>query len=127
MLRPLRVPMVPGLIAVLVGVAAVAVGTSIIGSSNPLIADLSLFALYFAAAGAMGLLWPGASWRWGFWIAMPLVLLILLSVAFSGQLGAFLRHDLIPVIAAVAGGFTGGAAGASAREKFSRSEKSTGA
>jgi hypothetical protein len=120
MLHPLRVPILPGLIAILIGVAAVMVGSSITGPSNLVAAALSMFVLYFAPAGAMGLLWPGPSWGWGLWIAIPLVLTILLSVIFSGQLGAFVQHDLGPVVAAVAGGLAGGVIGSLSRAKFCR-------
>jgi hypothetical protein len=44
-----------------------------------------------------GYVWPKKSWRWGLWISSPIIILIGLSVAFSGNVTAFLKHDL-PVI-----------------------------
>ena len=123
MLHRLRVPILPGVIAVLIGIAAAMFGSSLIGPPSDVAATaLSQFAVYFVAGAIMGIGWPRPSWAWGVWVAMPLVLLILLSVAFAGQFGAFLRHDLVPLIAVLGGGLAGGGVGAFARATFSRSD-----
>ena len=121
MLRHLRVPILPGTIAILLGVAAPMLAPGLASSLPPPLATAAdLLVAYLAAAFIMGLIWPERSWVWGVWVTLPMVLLILSSVAFAGQVGAFLRHDLVPMIAALAGGLGGGAAGAFARTKFSR-------
>ena len=122
MLRHLRVPILPGTIAILLGVAAPMLAPGLAGSLPPPLATaVDLLVAYLAAAFVMGLRWPERSWVWGVWIALPMVLLIFSSVAFAGQFGAFLRHDLVPMIAALAGGLAGGAVGAGVRTRFSRS------
>jgi hypothetical protein len=122
MLRHLRVPILPGTIAILAGIAAPMLAPGLAASlPAPLAMAVDLLVVYLAAGFVMGLIWPGPSWIWGVWISLPMVLLILVSVAFTGQLGAFLRHDLLPMTAALAGGLGGGAAGAFARMNFSRS------
>ncbi len=56
-----------------------------------------------------GFLWPKVSWRWGLWIAGPMVVLLGLSVLFAGQLDIFLKKDLpillLTITPACLGGF----------------------
>jgi hypothetical protein len=128
MLHRIRVPALPGLIAVVLGIALAIFGSSMGGpTSNWIGMGLSLFALYFLAGSIMGWLWPRPSLVWGLWLVLPLVLLILLSVSFGGHLGAFLRHDLAPILGAVGGGLAGAAMGAMVRARFSEREGATGA
>ena len=49
-----------------------------------------------------GFIWSTQSWRWGLWIAGPMVVLIGLSVAFSGYFEIFLKKDL-PILVSVTG------------------------
>ena len=65
---------------------------------------------YLLLAGALfGFIWPRKSWRWGLWIAGPMVALLVLSVLFAGNLEVFFRNDfpllLSAIIAACAGSF----------------------
>lgn len=57
------------------------------------------------------------------WVLTLLVLapgasLLLLSLAFSGQFDAFVRHDLVPSIAAIIGTGLGSAIGTRLRQRF---------
>ena len=65
--------------------------------------------IYFIGGGLFGFLWPKLSWRWGLWIAGPMIALIGLSVLFGGQLDVFLKKDLpilvLAIISACLGGF----------------------
>lgn len=68
--------------------------------------------IVFLTAGLIaGYLSPEKSWRWGLWICGPLLLLLLLSLAFSGNGSAFLQKDvpllLVSIPAACLGGFAG--------------------
>lgn len=128
MLGRVRVPVLPGLIAVVLGIAVVMFRSSIAGPTSSSVAmGSSLFALFFLAGSVMGLLWPRPSWAWGLWLVLPLGLLILLSVAFTGQLGAFLRHDLVPIVGAVGGGLFGGLMGSVVRARLFGQERASGA
>ena len=62
---------------------------------------LPLAFLYFIGGGLFGFLWPKVSWRWGLWIAGPMIALIGLSVLFGGQLEVFLKKDLPILILAI--------------------------
>lgn len=128
MLSRVRVPALPGVIAVLIGLGALLFGSSFTGLTSGVIGTtLPLFALYFVAGSIMGVIWPGPSWVWGVWVALPLVSLILLSVAFAGQFEAFLRHDLVPLVAAIGGGLAGGVIGATVRGRLAQPEGPTDA
>lgn len=72
---------------------------------------IPLALITFAFGLLFGFIWSTESWRWGLWIAGPAVILILLSVVFSGYSEIFLRKDL-PImisitIAACSGSFAG--------------------
>jgi len=58
-----------------------------------------------------GFVWPKKSWRWGFWICSPMIILIGISVVFGGNLTAFLKYDLpiilVGLVAACSGSFIG--------------------
>jgi hypothetical protein len=58
-----------------------------------------------------GFVWPKKSWHWGLWICSPLIIPVCLSVAFAGNLTAFLKNDLpiilVGLISACCGGFIG--------------------
>lgn len=77
---------------------------------------IGLFALFFAAPHGFalipavvflisgltfGFIWPLKSWKWGLWLAGPLILLITLSVLFAGRLDAFFKYDLPIILLAV--------------------------
>lgn len=50
--------------------------------------------LYFLFTGALlGYLWPQKSWRWGFWLAGPMLGFLGLSVLFAGGLEFFISKD----------------------------------
>ena len=55
---------------------------------------IPLALLYFFGGSLFGFLWPRKSWRWGLWIAGPMIALIGLSVLFSGHFDMFIKKDL---------------------------------
>lgn len=57
--------------------------------------------VFLFAGGVFGFLWPKESWRWGFWIALPLLAFLSLSLLFAGQLDVFLKKDLPPLLFAM--------------------------
>lgn len=57
--------------------------------------------IYFLGGSLFGFLWPKESWGWGIWIAGPMVILIGLSVLFTGQLEMFLKKDLPLLLLAI--------------------------
>lgn len=117
-LKRIRVPVARGLFAVAVGAVVMVIGDRLYGPPAGLLATTaSLSFLYFIAGSILGLMWPRPSWAWGVWIALPLAGLILLSVAFTGQVDAFVRHDLAPLLGAIGGGMLGGVAGAAGRDE----------
>jgi hypothetical protein len=65
--------------------------------------------VYLLAGFLFGIFWPIKSWRWGLWIAGPILAFLGLSVLFSGYLNSFLKNDLpiliITVTAACIGAF----------------------
>ena len=65
--------------------------------------------IYFFGGSLLGFLWPKVSWRWGIWIAGPMIVLIGLSVLFAGQFEIFLKKDLpvllLAIISACSGSF----------------------
>ena len=74
--------------------------------------NYAVVGIVFLAIGLVfGLAWPWKSWRWGLWICAPLVILLMLSVAFAGNVTAFLKYDLSIVLislpAACLGSFIG--------------------
>ena len=51
---------------------------------------------YIIVALILGFIWPSKSWRWGLWVSSPTLVVIGISVAFSGP-GAFISKDLLPL------------------------------
>lgn len=124
-LTRIRVPAVAGTLALVAGVLVMLWGTRVAGPlAGPVATATSLFLLYFLAAAVFSLIWPRPSWAWGLWVVLPFLSLILLSVAFAGQVGAFLRHDLVPVVGAVGGGLSGGWLGGVVRRTLLRPKES---
>lgn len=120
-LTRIRVPVVAGTLALVAGVLVMLWGSRVAGPlTGPVASATSLFLQYFLAAAAFSLVWPRPSWAWGLWVALPFLSVILLSVAFAGQIGAFFRHDLVPVLGAVGGGLSGGWLGAVVRRPLLR-------
>ncbi len=123
MLNRFRVPVLGGAVALLIGVAMVVWGSAITGPRTTLMFTVfSLAVLYFLAGLVLGAVWPKVSWAWGAWLITPLGLLLLLSLAFSGNVGAFIRHDLAPLLGAVIAALAGGVVGAVARRNLFRAE-----
>lgn len=60
--------------------------------------SVTLAIVFLIAGGLFGFLWPIETWRWGLWIAGPMVVLLGLSVLFAGQLDVFLKKDLPPLL-----------------------------
>ncbi len=77
-----------------------------------------LTGIIFLAAGLIaGYLWPQQFWRWGLWICGPLLLLLLLSVAFAGNVTTFMEQDMPLVLLGFVATCTGGFAGARLKKK----------
>jgi O-antigen/teichoic acid export membrane protein len=128
MLRRLRVPLLTGILAVIVGMPVFWWAIRLAGPTGGWLVSASVFfALYFIVAGVFGFLWPKPSWAWGVWILLPFALLMLLSVGFSGELKAFAAHDLAPLVAAIMGSLAGGEVGSLARKRSGRPARATGA
>ena len=70
---------------------------------------IPLCLIYLVGGGLFGFLSPKESWRWGLWIVGPMVVLLVLSVGFAGQLEMFLKKDLpillLALISACLGSF----------------------
>lgn len=90
-----KTPKYAYVLAILAGVPAFIIAS--IGASSLGTLLVSIFIIFLLAGGLFGFLWPNESWRWGLWIAGPLVALLGLSVLFAGQLDVFLQKDL-PVL-----------------------------
>ena len=64
--------------------------------------------LYFVGSGVLGLFWPVKSWQWGLWMAGPVFILALISVAFVGGVDIFLKKDLPKLLLILACACAGG-------------------
>jgi hypothetical protein len=78
----------------------------ITGLTVPFIPEMKPFLfihglIYFFGGSLFGFLWPKESWRWGIWITGPMIVLIMLSVLFAGQVGMFLKKDLPILLLAI--------------------------
>jgi peptidoglycan/LPS O-acetylase OafA/YrhL len=87
----------PYVLAILYGILAF-----FIPATEPLPIFLSLFFLFLLGGGLFGFLWPRESWRWGLWIAGPMVGFLGLSVLFAGKLEEFFNKDLLLLLLVVA-------------------------
>jgi len=86
----------------------------ILGLAMPFISEMEPFPiilgiLYFICGSLFGYFWPKESWQWGIWITGPMIVLILLSVLFAGQVEIFLKKDfpilLLAIISSCLGSF----------------------
>ena len=68
------------------------------------------------AAIIFGYFWPSQSWRWGLWVLSPLLVMMLLSIAFAG-LGSHILKDILITAIAVLVSCTGGILGAWFKER----------
>jgi len=72
-----------------------AIVSGIFGFIIPALIPISFIAalavVYFVLGGFFGFAWPKESWRWGLWIAGPMMALLSLSVLFAGQLDVFFK------------------------------------
>ncbi len=71
----------------------------ILGLAIPFIPEMEPFPIilgiiYFVCGSLFGFVWPKVSWRWGIWFTGPMIVLLLLSVLFAGQVDVFLKKDL---------------------------------
>jgi len=78
----------------------------ILGLAIPFIPEMEPFPIilgliYFICGSLFGFLWPKESWRWGIWITGPMIVLIVLSVLFAGQVEMFLKKDLPILLIAI--------------------------
>jgi hypothetical protein len=128
MLTRFRVPVVGGAVALLLGIAIALWGATLTGPDAGWIPTaFSLAVPYLLAGLVLGAIWPEGSGAWGAWLILPLGLLLLLSLGFSGQVGAFVRHDLAPLLAAVAAAVVGGVVGGRARRAWTGTGREAGA
>ncbi len=57
-------------------------------------APYAFSAICFFLGGLFGFFWPKESWRWGFWISLPSLAFVILSLIFAGQYDIFREKDL---------------------------------
>ena len=69
----------------------------------PVDAPVSIITIlvFLFIGGLLGFHWPNQSWRWGLWVAAPMVFFLGLSVLFAGQVEAFLQKDLPQLLIAI--------------------------
>lgn len=119
-MKRLRVPVSGGFAAVLLGIGAIFAGLELPGPEAMVLEGTAWLAIsHLLSAALLGIVWPRPSWAWGVWASLPLAGLVLLSLGFAGQFGAFLSHDLLPLVAAVGGALLGGWSGSLIRESLS--------
>jgi len=111
-----------GAIAIMLGIGALLLGTAIAGPGA--FSGAAWMAVpHFAAALALGIVWPRPSWAWGIWVTLPLAAYLLLSIGFMGFTGdvtTFLLRDLLPLIVVAGAALSGGVVGKRVRERFSQ-------
>ncbi|SRR6266511_5321531 len=103
------------------GVVAAIAAAALVPERWPLLPSALLIAAVFAVLGAVG----GYFVRdrvgtVGLLVLAPLGLLLLTSVAFAGNLAAFVRHDLLPLAGAAAGAFGGAHLGSRLQRRAGR-------
>ncbi len=124
----LHVPPLGAAAALLLGLGALAFGLRFSSpDTGALVSAAWLALIYFAATLPLGLAWPRPSWIWGLWVILPMAGILLLSVGFAGQIGAFLRNDLILLVGAASGALAGGASGKVFGRKWLRPPRADGA
>lgn len=102
------------LLVLLLGFLSGVVPTPLLRSDGAmLLAAMLALGLINAVAGfGLGYLYSDKSWRWGLWLAAPLVFLTMLSLSFVGKLQMFLTRDVPVLIIVVAfacvGAYLGG-------------------
>ncbi len=64
--------------------------------------------IYLFCGGIFGFFWPKESWRWGLWIAGPVLFFLALSIIFTGQLEIFFKKDLPVLLLAIGSACLGG-------------------
>ena len=103
------------ILAILLGLVAFFIPTT-----EPFSITLAL--VFLIAGGLFGFLWTSESWRWGLWIAGPMVVFLGLSVLFAGQLDIFLKKDLPPLLISITAACLGSFISAwyKRRQKYSR-------
>ena len=100
-------------ISLALGIVAAISAAMLVPQGWPPLASALLIALAFTIlAGVGGYIRQGHARIVGLLVLAPLGLLLLSSVAFAGNLAAFVRHDLVPLAAAAAGALGGAQLGA---------------
>ena len=99
-------------ITLALGILAVFVSMKMTSVEMSLLKSIFLNAAIYLFIGiVVGLLWPMGSWRLGVWLSIPIVILMVLSLFFTGYVDVFLRKDLpvlIPIVTtACLGGIVG--------------------
>lgn len=90
-----RYPKYPYVLAIIFGIVAF-----FIPVTNPF--SISLAIVFLFAGGLLGFFWPKESWRWGFWVATPMLAFLGPSLLFAGQLDVFLKKDLPQLLFVIA-------------------------
>jgi hypothetical protein len=102
-------PRYPFILAILYGILAPFFLPQFISSESVELLLIPLGLVYLFGGSLFGFIWPRQSWRWGFWIAGPMIVLIGLSVLFTGKLEVFFNKDLmiliLPIASACLGSF----------------------
>src|SRR5215510_10118833 len=67
----------------------------------------NLFINFLIVGSILGFIWPERSWRWGFWLAIPVVTLGLVSLADGFGIGTIINTVILAGQAVIAGAITG--------------------
>jgi hypothetical protein len=110
----------------LIGIPALILAMTLVpGFDSAIVSALQLGAMFAVFGLTAGLVRPAGRWHWGVALAIPLILFLGMSVAFAGQLQAFLIHDAPLVLGVLAGGTLGGQLGSWLRRRGRRSATPT--
>lgn len=107
-----RTPTYAYAVVLIVGIPAMTVADALQPPEASVLLRASIAGAVYAILGSVtGFVWPLPSWRWGLWMAAPVLVLVGLSVAFAGYVGIFLSKDLPLLVAVVFGGSLGAVLG----------------
>ena len=103
-------------LAIISGMAIPAIVTSSLTEPSLTLLGALYFASMALVAFILGFFWPSKSWRWGLWVVSPMLVMVALSIAFTG-LGPNILKDLFLAVGSVLIPCTGGFLGAWLSEK----------
>lgn len=106
---------------ILLGIPALVIAAILTPTTDATVVAVTQTGAIFLLFGFItGLVAPSGRWRGGAAVAVPLALLLLISVGFAGQVRSFLVHDAPILLAALVFGALGGVLGAKVRERKAR-------